>query len=148
MRLRPWARALQVAMLPVGVGPVLVGSALGANWAGRLDVPVRIAAGSSILAIQMGANLQKGLVESAALGDAPATPQSAFVFDAGAALQLGLDEARLRRVLVAFHGAGALFGLAVVLLVRELWLLALGAFFAYSYSVNSPGTSLMNVCSS
>jgi 1,4-dihydroxy-2-naphthoate octaprenyltransferase len=92
---------------------------------------------ASVLAIQVGANIHKGLVESTALGEAPARPRSAFVFDAGAVRRLGFTDARLRPLMQGMYGAGALLGLVAVAMVREPALLlfgALGGFFAYSYS--------------
>ncbi len=132
-----WFRALQVPVLPVSVGPALVGSLLGAGSAGHLDAGVAVLVVLSLLLIQLAANLQKGLVESADLKETPARPGSAFVFDAGAVGRTGVGRARLRAATLGLFGAGGAVGVAVVLLRNDPVLLlfgGLGAALAYAYS--------------
>lgn len=132
-----WFRALQVPVLSVGVGPVFVGTNLGAMDAGRLDPLAFFFSVASVLAIQIGANLQKGLVESRDLPEPPSRPHSMFAFDAGAVLRVGWERGSLEKLAIGAFGAGAGFGLAVVALRADPLLLViglLGAFFAYSYS--------------
>jgi 2-carboxy-1,4-naphthoquinone phytyltransferase len=138
MAARDWFRALQVPVLPVSVGPVVAGSLFGAGSnGGHLDALVMSLVLASVLAIQIAANLQKGLMESGDLAATPATPRSAFVFDAGAVRRLGLEVQVLRRLTIGAFGIGATLGLAVVAVRMDLTLLVLGVggfVAAYSYS--------------
>jgi 1,4-dihydroxy-2-naphthoate octaprenyltransferase len=134
---REWFRALQLPVIPVSVGPAVVGSLAGAQSAGALDAPVFVLVTASLALIQIAANLQKGLVESADLPTEPRRPSSPFAFDAGAVLRVGVSRAALTRVMGGAFAAGALMGLLVVVLRRDPLLLLLGgagAFLAYAYS--------------
>jgi 1,4-dihydroxy-2-naphthoate octaprenyltransferase len=138
MAARDWFRALQVPVLPVSAGPVIAGSLFGAaSNGGHLDALVMALVLASVLAIQVAANIQKGLIESGDLAAAPATPRSTFVFDAGAVRRLGLEERALKRLTIGAFGLGAALGLAVVAVRMDLILLVLGLggfVAAYSYS--------------
>jgi 1,4-dihydroxy-2-naphthoate octaprenyltransferase len=129
---------MQVPVLPVGVGPVVVGSLYGGlSFGATLDLPVLALVTASIVLIQGGANIQKGIVESRDLGATPARPTSSFVFDAGAVRRLGLDEDTLERLALGLFGSGAGLGLVVVAIRRDPLLLLLGLLglvAAYSYS--------------
>lgn len=137
MGARDWFRALQVPVLPVSAGPAVVGGLVGARVSGTLDVPVLLLVATSLVAVQVGANLQKGLVESADSPTAPRRPRSAFVFDAGAVRRTGASDRSLRRVMYACYGGGAALGVLVVALTSDVRLLVfggLGALLAFSYS--------------
>lgn len=132
-----WFRALQVPVLPVSVGPALVGGLVGARLQGAADGPVLFLVVASLVVVQVGANIHKGIVESRDLAAAPARPASAFVFDAGAVRRTGAGDRSLLRLMYGAYATGAALGLAVVAATGDWRLLVfggLGAFLAYSYS--------------
>lgn len=132
-----WFRALQVPVLPVSVGPALVGGVIGSRLYDTFDGLVFLLVILSLVVVQVGANLHKGIVESADLGGKAERPRSPFVFDAGAVRRTGASAHALRRMMFACYGTGAGFGVLVVVLTGDWRLLALGglgAFLAYSYS--------------
>jgi 1,4-dihydroxy-2-naphthoate octaprenyltransferase len=137
MSVRAWAVALQAPLFSAVVAPAAVGVVVA--WragAAIASLPLVLVFGALVL-IQAGANLQKGLVESADRpGRADAAP-SVFVFDSAAVERLGWERARLRRLAQTLFGLGALLGLVLVLAYGDLVLLALGAaggLLGYFYS--------------
>jgi 1,4-dihydroxy-2-naphthoate octaprenyltransferase len=132
-----WFRALQVPVLPVSAGAAIVGTLLAAVAGTAVNVPVFALVLASLVIIQVAANLQKGIIESADLKGPPRRPASPFVFDAGAVGRTGLSPAAARRLTAGLFGIGAALGLLVVMITGDLVLLVLGglgAFFAYEYS--------------
>jgi 1,4-dihydroxy-2-naphthoate octaprenyltransferase len=118
--------ALQVPLFTAVVAPAAVGLAIALGAGAEVAV---VDAGLVLLAlimIQAGANLQKGLVESADRGDPSQPASSIFVFDSGAVEVLGWPRNRLKGLAGALFGIGGTAGLYLVVIYGDPVLLALG----------------------
>lgn len=127
MALREWSVALQAPLFIVVVVPAGVGAALAAAHGAQVPLlPLLLVMGALVL-IQAGANLLKGLVESADRRGPPVPAASPFVFDSGAVERLPWSPPSLRWLTRWLFAAGGALGGYVVVTHGDLMLLALGA---------------------
>ena len=137
MQAWPWIRASQALLFEASIAPALVGTAAAIRGGARFDGAVLGLILLSLVGIQAGANLFKAHYEGRDRKGPAAAPGSWFAFDSGVGANLGRGP---RSVLYAGYGCfsfGVLAGLSLVVLTRNLVLLAFGiagALLAWSYS--------------
>ncbi|MEE9236440.1 MAG: hypothetical protein V3U52_01430 [Thermoplasmata archaeon] len=138
MAIRAWLLALQAPLFMIVLIPALVGAA--AAWReGATIVPGQL--GIVLLAlvmVQAGANLQKGLRESADRRGGPSDHvPSIFIYDSGSVEALGWSRSRLGWLTLAFFATGGLAGAYLLFIHRDPVLLALvvaGAILSFFYN--------------
>lgn len=137
MPLRAWLAALQAPLFSAVLSPAAVGVAVAMD-AGASPTPFPLVLlFLALVFVQAGANLQKGLVESADRPGPATEVPSVYVFDSGAVERLGWSRRRLRLLTIDLFVLGGVAGLALVWNFGDLLLLALGAaggFLGFFYS--------------
>jgi 1,4-dihydroxy-2-naphthoate octaprenyltransferase len=118
--------ALQVPLFTAVVSPALVGFAIAWQDVGVLRLTPAALVILALIFIQAGANLQKGLVESADRGGPRVDVPSIFIFDSGAVEALGWPRRSLSILTGILFVIGGLAGVYLVLTYGDLVLLALG----------------------
>ena len=137
MRVREWIRASQAILFEASIVPASVGTAAAVHGGARFD-PIWFATILvSLAGIQAGANLFKGYFEGRDRSSAPASAGSWFAFDSSATTELTANPRTILWIGRACFALGAGAGLLLVILTRNVLLLAfgvVGAVLAWSYS--------------
>ena len=137
MKALRWIRASQAILFEASIAPAFVGTAAAIRAGARFDGLWFALILLSLIGIQAGANLFKVYFEAHDRRGPPAAPGSWFAFDSGAAVDLGRHPRSVMRLGYACFLLGLSAGLVLVVLTRNVVLIAFGAagaLLAWSYS--------------